>query len=105
MKKFAQENKGTYCHHKFLSSMSDYGLYANSEYSGDFSGGLLGSQISLDDIGEKDIYGSETYSQIVAAREEVERQKRAKAEEEQRIRQDRIEREQYDRLKRKFENS
>lgn len=102
MTNYALKNKGNYCHHAFLRTMSEYGMLLNSDdHLPDFPYEYV-MDISLSSISEKDIYSEAQLAEIKKAKEEAEQKKKA-AEEAARLEAvEKKERAEFERLKVKF---
>ena len=101
MRAFAESlPRGTeYCHGNFLNSIAEHGVLMesyNDLIDADITGGLLDNEICLDGIEEKDIFSSEKYSELIAAREEAARKEREKKAEEARKRKEEVDRRKTD---------
>jgi hypothetical protein len=101
MAEYARKNKGNYCHHKFLASMSDYGITMRSYESLPEMYGA--NTISLSHISEKDIYSSEEFAEIEKIRAEEARKKKEAEDAARLAATEKREREEFERLKKKFE--
>lgn len=96
-------NKMNYCHHKFFSSMTEYGIniqsYSNSP---DIIGNFLENEICLDNIGLKEILGDEEYSKIIKAFQEEKTRKLLEEQAKSKKLKEDAEKVQYELLKKKF---
>lgn len=102
MRQFAEQHRGGYCHHKFLESAKNYGIYYTGEPS--FSSQEYMTEIDLKQITEKDLYSEQTYSEIIKEREEAARRLAAVEAEKRRMVAEKQEREVYEKLKQKYGN-
>lgn len=104
MRKYADllKNKFNYCHHDFLKSINDFGIYLCSSESIEFFNNNLKNEICLEKITLQDIYGPEKYSEIIKEKEEEENRQRLIQNEIVRKAREAKERQQYEELKAKF---
>jgi len=104
MKEYAEKcisSSDSYCHHKFLNSISNLGIYYSGYSSHDYYE-KIAYEISLNNISEKDILSLDRYSEVIKMRKEA---ARIKQEAEELLRNEKLEqaeRSQYEQLKNKY---
>lgn len=106
MNSYAKEcvKKGEkYCHHEFLSSLTDLGiLHRYSDDLSDAGGDFINYEERLNSIKEKDMFSAEEYAEILAKREADAKAKKDAEAAAVKAKQEQQERDQYEKLRAKF---